>query len=732
MRRRLDFRISENQRLLMEEGKRSKKTFIDSYLNKWSSTKGKEPLKLSKIRDILGKIYDMNKDGTIHTLKPKLLNPNALIPAIEKTLEVQYETWRKLYEKESTLGSELFVPNLFKYIGALYRYIIHPTTAAVLVGFFTMYATYYWLENEPSIILATLLTEGNAIQGIIAGTMAFMLNMTMGGGIAKEKDIIKTFDCLAGDVKAMAMFLVHLSYDHQKYILEKDNSLTYDNRVRDQFHKMQYLLAVMVPTARKVLQGKRSFLFPEYLGDSSSWFFDLADGRIKGNRYNRLTLYGLLLGMYTATTVGFVIYSLYALILEIEALWAYITTIVLLVTLVPILLLTAWDKCRVCGWGFCCKSTPYADVDDLELIPFTKKRKDTLRILCILCCRSPSHKRDYRRWSNERCQDGGDLIHCTSGLEYSLYRKIKETSARSGFDLFETQMTILLDELNRIGELGLGFGKDEGAAVMSAAIAKWENIYASWGTLASHKTYGEPTLVLLYRAFFIFLYAFITPVKYLPLHSNNKHWCVVDCDGYVIDPYIWWSVVDISVVATLWWVSYYIRNPFNKGLWFGRTEITDGISNGAQMQINRFLINAKSLEEKDYTSGDRFGWGGKGKNPYPLGFKRLKFVEYDKTIKYGESNVNLGNVESLEELDKISGNKFDYTKVIKSMEAKKQLLTPKQFKEELRKTGPRFKSEEALLERYVDFYRLDFNENNGKQPEEWLFTKKNPKGKYKT
>ena len=182
MRRRLDFRISENQRLLMEEGKRSKKTFIDSYLKKWSSTKGKEPLKLSKIRDILGKIYDMNKDGTIHTLKPKLLNPNALIPAIEKTLEVQYETWRKLYEKESTLGSELFVPNLFKYIGALYRYIIHPTTAAVLVGFFTMYATYYWWKNEPSLILASLLTEGNAIQGIIAGTMAFMLNMTMGGG----------------------------------------------------------------------------------------------------------------------------------------------------------------------------------------------------------------------------------------------------------------------------------------------------------------------------------------------------------------------------------------------------------------------------------------------------------------------------------------------------------------------------------------------------------------------
>ena len=318
-------------------------------------------------------------------------------------------------------------------------------------------------------------------------------------------------------------------------------------------------------------------------------------------------------------------------------------------------------------------------------------------------------------------------------MEYSLYQKIKETSKRSGLDLFETEMTILLDEINRISELNLGFGEDEGSAVLSAALTKWDSIYASWGSLASHKTYSEPTLVLLYRAFFIFVYAFITPIKYLPLHQNNKNWCLVDCRGYAVDPYIWWSIVDISVVSTLWWVSYYIRNPFNKSLWFGRSEITDNISKGTQMQINRFLINAKSLEQKDYIFGDRFGWGGKGKNPYPLGFKHLKFTdddEYKRSINYGEKDVKLLSAKTLEELDIISGMKFNYNKVIDYIRQTKKLLTPDEFKERLRLTGDtRYRNEEKLLDAYKKFYNIDYQEN--KTNGTFIFKYKNDKGKYK-
>jgi len=737
MRRRLNFLSSENDRLLAEEGKMNRVLFIRSYLKKWGKTSvlKETDSRLSKIKDILGKIYDLNESQTIHRLEPKLLNNKADIKVIEEVLEEQYNGWIQLYSRETTTGDELFTPKLFKFIRELYRYIIHPTSAAVLVGLFTLYATYYWLKNEPTDILSSLLTDGNAIQGIIAGTMAFMLNTTLGSGIDKEKSIIKTFDALAGDVKAMAMFLVHLSYDHQKYKLEKDNTLKYDNRVRDQFHKMQYLLAVMVPSARKVLQGKRSFLFPEYHGDSSSWISDLFDGRIKPKspRYYQLVSYGLLLSLYTATTVGFTLYLIYSIVMDEVVIWALIVTIVLIVGLFPILMLTAYDKCRICGWGYCCKSTEYVNVDDLELIPFTKPRNDRFGFLCFLCCRSSKYKRDYRRWSSQQCKQKDDAIHCTSGLEYSLYQKIKETSKRSGLDLFETEMTILLDELNRISELNLGFGEDEGSAVLSAALTKWDSIYASWGSLASHKTYSEPTLVLLYRAFFIFVYAFITPIKYLPLHQNDKNWCLVDCQGYAVDPYIWWSIVDISVVSTLWWVSYYIRNPFNKSLWFGRSEITDNISKGTQMQINRFLINAKSLEQKDYIFGDRFGWGGKGKNPYPLGFKHLKFTdddEYKRSINYGEKDVKLLSAKTLEELDIISGMKFNYNKVIDYIRETKKLLTPDEFKERLRLTGDRrYRNEEKLLDAYKKFYKIDYQEN--KTNGTFIFKYKNDKGKYK-
>lgn len=737
MRRRLNFLSSENERLLVEQGKIDRRLFIKRYLKKWSSTSvlSETDSRLNKLKDILGKIYDMNESQTIHQLEPKLLNNNAKIEIIEEVLQEQYNAWRQLYSRETTTSSELFEPRLFQFIREFYNYVIHPTSAAVLVGLFTLYATYYWLANEPSVILSSLLTDGNAIQGIIAGTMAFMLNTTLGSGIDKEKEIIKTFDALAGDIKAMAMFLVHLSYDHQKYKLQKDNTLKYDNRVRDQFHKMQYLLAVMVPSARKVLQGKRSFLFPEYHGDSSSWLSDLFDGRIKrtSSRYYELVPYGITLGLYSVCTTGFCVYSIITLFMEEYVLWVYIVSIVLLIGMFPILMLTAFDKCRICGWGYCCKSTPYASVDDLELIPFTKPRNDRFRFLCILCCRSTKYKRDYRRWSSQQCKQQDDIIHCTSGLEFSLYQKIKETSKRSGLNLFETEMTILLDEINRIGELELGFGEDEGSAVLSAALTKWDSIYASWGSLASHKTYSEPSLVQLYRAFFIFVYAFITPVRYLPLHQNNNHWCLIDCSGYAVDPYIWWSVVDISVVATLWWVSYYIRNPFNKSLWFGRSNITDGISKETQMQINKFLINAKNLEQKDYTFGDRFGWGGKGKNPYPLGFKHLKFTdedEYKRSINYGEKDVKLLNAKTLEDLDIISGMKFNYNKVIDFILSTKKLLTPKEFKEKLRQTGElQYRKEEKLLKKYTEFYKIDYDEN--KKNGTFIFKYKNAKGKYK-
>ena len=544
--------------------------------------------------------------------------------------------------------------------------------------------------------------------------MTFMLTMTLSSGKDKEREIIKKFEALSGDVKAMAMYLVHASYDHQKYIMKEDGSLKYDNRVRDQFHKMQYLLAVLSPTARKVLQGSRSFLFPEYLGDSNSFLRDLVNGRIATTkpRYFNLPIYGLILTLSTLTFIGLVLANIVVSIID------GVDTILLLVTLCLGLGLTyfvyrtRWTEFRLCGWGCCCKSTPYADVDDLELIPFTKKRpKSIWNNLYVFCCLSTKYKRNYRRWSDPTCSTKTikDDFYCTKGLEHALYKKIKETQEKTGMDLFETEMTVLLDEINKIGELKIGFGKEESSAVLAAVLNKWEGIYSSWGEMSSVKTYSEPTVIQLYRAVFIFLYAFIAPIKYLPLHENDNKWCIVNCgDDYTVDPYIWWSLVDVSIYAVLWWVAYYVRNPFDKELWFGRSDIVMKVSTSTQKQVNRFVMNAKHLEEKDYKKGFRYGWDGKGNNPYPIGYTALKYKgTRDKDGTWGERDIDVDKITSFRDLEKQAGEMFNYKKVLKNMFQKKQIYTADKFREELMATAFNELFSEKVLKKYVKFYKDD-------------------------
>jgi hypothetical protein len=285
-------------------------------------------------------------------------------------------------------------------------------------------------------------------------------------------------------------------------------------------------------------------------------------------------------------------------------------------------------------------------------------------------------------------------------------------------------MTILLDELTKIGELNIGLGVDEGSAVFSAVLNKWELIYASWGEMSSVKTYSEPIFIQLYRAFFIFMYAFITPIKYLPLHENVNNWCIVDCkDGYSVDPYIWWTVVDVSVYAILWWVAYYVRNPFDKELWFGRSQLIVDVSTLTQKQVNRFVMNAKHLEENDYQKGFRYGWGGKGNNPYPIGYSALKVFNDKKSDSWntvnkavavwGEQDVNIDDVKDLTELNKRAGNMFNYKLVLETMNGNNQLYTPAKFREELLKTAYNTVYSKEVAAKYVLYYKIDYDDYEG-------------------
>jgi len=664
-----------------------------------------------RVRKLLGEIWDINKDKNIQDIVLSDIQKDVDVKDVIKYLENQIEEWNQLYGREITSGSYASDPMPWIYIKKLFRYFINPTNAAVFVLFFTVYSTHYWLQNQSfSVSLAT-----DTISALITGIMTFMLTMTLSSGKDKEREIIKQFEALSGDVKAMAMYLVHASYDHQKYIMKKDGSLKYDNRVRDQFHKMQYLLAVLSPTARKVLQGSRSFLFPEYLGDSNSFSRDLVNGRIatKKSRYFNLPIYGFILTLSTLTFIGLVLANIVVSVIYGIDLSLLVVTLCLGLVLTYFVYRTRWTEFRLCGWGCCCKSTPYADVDDLELIPFTKARpKSIWNNLYVFCCLSTKYKRNYRRWSDPTCSTKTikDDFYCTKGLEHALYRKIKETQEKTGMDLFETEMTVLLDEINKIGELKIGFGKEESSAVLAAVLNKWEGIYGSWGEMSSVKTYSEPTVIQLYRAVFIFLYAFIAPIKYLPLHENDNKWCIVDCgDGYTVDPYIWWSLVDVSIYAVLWWVAYYVRNPFDKELWFGRSDIVVEVSTSTQRQVNRFVMNAKHLEEKDYKKGFRYGWGGKGNNPYPIGYTALKYKgERDKNGTWGERDIDIDKNTSLDDLEKQAGEMFNYKKVLENMFQKKQIYTIEKFKQEMIATAFNKLFSAEVLTKYVEFYEKDY------------------------
>lgn len=473
----------------------------------------------------------------------------------------------------------------------------------------------------------------STVLAIISGVMTFMLTWSLNAGLEKEREQIKLYEALVGDVKAMAMFLVHLTEDKQKYgDLNRTREMSQD--AKDQFFKMQLLLTQIAPTARKILQGKRAYIFPEYHGDSNSFIDDCIEGRVKNTKR-----YEGQFKKYRRKIGG--VKFLFFVSLVLICVGAFYPQC--LIPGIPILLFTsslivfAPDEKR-CGWKCCCRATPYADVEDLETIPYYEKRKEKLdlfwKAVFLLCCKSTTHKRAYRRWSDE-CELG-----TCPGVEKSLYNKIKTISEETTMDLFETEMSVLLDEITRLSENQLGFGS--GKNVLKHIIQKWHHIYGSYGTLQSIAQYKEPFSVLSYRAGMLLAYSFLVPYKYIQLHdmwnygkktnllgeTANGIGYTGQARGFLPDPYLYWSVLDILVFSFMWWCGYFIRKPFSKtGLRryaiCGRQKSMDKISEDTQIQVNNLMNNARRYDEQDYKMGIRYGWGGISKTNFtPIGLDK--------------------------------------------------------------------------------------------------------------
>tara|TARA_Y100000385_G_C12986209_1_gene590744 strand:+ start:367 stop:1086 length:720 start_codon:yes stop_codon:yes gene_type:complete len=189
----------------------------------------------------------------------------------------------------------------------------------------------------------------------------------------------------------------------------------------------------------------------------------------------------------------------------------------------------------------------------------------------------------YNKWAKKLEQ------HAPNVTDDSLYRKIEQVQESSSLDLFETVMTVLVDELSKIAESKLGFGEDEGAAIRSEIYAKWDSIYASWGSMSSIKSYSEPTIVHLFRFSLLMAYAVLMPYMYLEELKTS------------IERYLAFVFLEVFVFAFLWYTAYAIRNPFKEVACMRGVK---PIASTTQLQVLNLIYSALVFDRTDYKQDD--------------------------------------------------------------------------------------------------------------------------------
>lgn len=389
------------------------------------------------------------------------------------------------------------------------------------------------------------------LYGVIQSTMIFMLVMTLGAGLEKYREEIRLYEALSGDIKAMAMFMTHLTYDGQKYRLENGKLIYKDDKIREQYEKVRVLLAVLGPVARIVLKGNQ---LKEFCGTEMVPMAKAEELETKKlyREYNKDEDNCFLLK------------------------WCAVD----------------FRCCRrrlKCPYRECCKTKAWST----KWCPCSEKYK---RIRLKWSEYNIKKEKAYlEKLENAKPNEEIEPPTQATKIEHDLYIKIQLEQEKTKMDLFETVMSVLIDELMVITENDMGFGTDEGSAVMSAIYAKWEGIYGSWGAMSSIKTFSEPTLVHTFRTMMLLGYAIMMPYSYIdivPYHTRSIDFTNPDISWYFI-----LTFADICVFCLMWFIAYEIRNPFEdvrcmKGV--------KGISSQTQYHVLNLMKYQKCIEAKEY------------------------------------------------------------------------------------------------------------------------------------
>ena len=191
-------------------------------------------------------------------------------------------------------------------------------------------------------------------------------------------------------------------------------------------------------------------------------------------------------------------------------------------------------------------------------------------------------------------------------IKYYLYEKIKMVQDKSGMDLFEVVMYVLLDTINGLNEMEFieNYGKERDL------ITKWQHIYGSWGTMSSLTTYSQPFHVHLTIVFSLLLYMVgitllnkheaVTKFQEIDVSAccGSEDWVEEGRDTF----YMWFYVVIKSFVQIFpftwfWFLSKLIGKPFKKG--YPDADIISKTARDTQYQVSNLMSNRASIDGWD-------------------------------------------------------------------------------------------------------------------------------------
>ena len=411
--------------------------------------------------------------------------------------------------------------------------------------------------------------ENNPIVGNVTNILIFLLTLALGAGLDKYKETLRLYEEVAGDIKAMAMLLVHLTFDREKYELE-EGKLSFKKDVDVTYRKMKYLLSSLAPTVKNTIAGGEYTVqyrpakcsCPKTECSSRLFAWSNPFEALSDRKYYEVKDQSSLMNLIFSSTVEYPNY------------WK-----------------DASDQLH--------RPQKYKD-----LIRSVKVKMGTATFMESAgeVAREDAggdkfklgeQKTDRTRLVELIEQAGQDL---NAEVQYALYKKITDIHKWTEMDAFECSMTVLMDEIMRLFENGLGFGADEGSAIASAAIDRWNSIYATWGTLSSLKTFSEPLVVNIFRAVLIGIYAWFMPKTYLKYHGIlEEYWLFIFVAG------------DMLIFCLMWWLAFAVRNPFKNSF------IIRNVSKLAyqtQFQVQQLMANQLEFDKRDYNSNSEYGYIG--------------------------------------------------------------------------------------------------------------------------